>query len=59
MARCVAPGGVLVYAVCSPEPEEGAQVAATLGWVEEARFENAPGLRGEDVFQAYRLRAPG
>ncbi|MFZ5480293.1 MAG: RsmB/NOP family class I SAM-dependent RNA methyltransferase [Myxococcota bacterium] len=57
-ARCVAPGGVLVYAVCSPEPEEGADVAATLGWPEEARFVNAPALAGEDCFQAFRLRRP-
>jgi 16S rRNA (cytosine967-C5)-methyltransferase len=57
-ARCVAPGGVLVYAVCSPEPEEGEQVARTLGWSEEARFCNAPALAGEDGFQAFRLRAP-
>ncbi len=28
-ARCVRPGGVLVYAVCSPEPEEGSEVIRT------------------------------
>jgi 16S rRNA (cytosine967-C5)-methyltransferase len=58
-ARAVRPGGALVYAVCSPEPEEGADVAATLGWPIEARFENAPATSGADVFQGYRLRAPG
>lgn len=57
-ARCVAPGGALLYAVCSPEPEEGVEVAATLGWVEEDRYTNAPALGGEDVFWAVRLRAP-
>ena len=27
VAPCVKPGGQLVYAVCSPEPEEGQEVA--------------------------------
>jgi 16S rRNA (cytosine967-C5)-methyltransferase len=58
-ATCVRPGGALVYAVCSPEPEEGEEIAATLGWREEARLCNAPARDGEDVFQAFRLRAPG
>jgi 16S rRNA (cytosine967-C5)-methyltransferase len=58
-AGCVRPGGVLVYAVCSPEPEEGEEVAASLGWREEARLCNAPARDGADVFQAFRLRAPG
>lgn len=58
-AKCVAPGGVLVYAVCSPEPEEGPAVAATLGWPIEAVFDNAPALGGEDVFWGCRMRAPG
>ncbi len=58
-AACVRPGGALIYAVCSPEPEEGEEIAATLGWREEARLCNAPALDGADVFQAFRLRAPG
>ncbi len=57
-AKSVLPGGVLVYAVCSPEPEEGEAVAASLGWPSEARFCNAPALDGGDVFQAFRLRRP-
>ncbi len=57
-SACVTPGGALVYAVCSPEPEEGEDVARALGWAIEARFCNAPALDGGDVFQAYRLRAP-
>ena len=57
-AACVAPGGVLVYAVCSPEPEEGAAIAARLGWSIEATFDNAPALQGEDVFWGCRMRAP-
>jgi 16S rRNA (cytosine967-C5)-methyltransferase len=57
-SACVIPGGALVYAVCSPEPEEGEDVARALGWAIDARFCNAPALDGGDVFQAYRLRAP-
>lgn len=57
-AACVEPGGCLVYAVCSPEPEEGPQVVATLGWPEEARFSNAPCVDGGDAFFAVRLRNP-
>lgn len=57
-AMCVAPGGCLVYAVCSPEPEEGPEVAATLGWPIEARFENAPCTDGADAFFAVRMRRP-
>ncbi len=56
---CVAPGGSLVYAVCSPEPEEGERVAAMLKWEEEARFSNAPALDGQDVFWGCRMRRPG
>ncbi|MES2637831.1 MAG: transcription antitermination factor NusB [Myxococcota bacterium] len=58
-ARCVAPGGALVYAVCSPEPEEGEDIAKKLGWRAELVFDNAPGLIGEDVFWGVRMRAPG
>lgn len=57
-AACVEPGGCIVYAVCSPEPEEGEAVAASLGWIEEARFANAPCVQGEDAFFAVRLRRP-
>ncbi|MFN7147128.1 MAG: RsmB/NOP family class I SAM-dependent RNA methyltransferase, partial [Myxococcota bacterium] len=57
-ARCVAPGGVLVYAVCSPEPEEGPEIARRLGWPIEEVFDNAPALGGEDVFWGCRMRAP-
>jgi 16S rRNA (cytosine967-C5)-methyltransferase len=43
---CVADGGVLVYAVCSPEPEEGIAVAvahaAASGWRIEEVFDNGP-----------------
>jgi len=55
-AAAVEPGGVLVYAVCSPEPEEGAEIAAGLGWPVEASFDNAPGLDGQDVFWGVRMR---
>ena len=57
-AACVAPGGALVYAVCSPEPEEGPEVVASLGWPVEAVFSNAP-TGGEDAFWACRMRCPG
>lgn len=57
-AQVVRPGGVLVYAVCSPEPEEGAEVVRRLGWPIEASFDNAPGLEGQDVFWAVRMRRP-
>lgn len=57
-AKCVAPGGALVYAVCSPEPEEGPEVAATLGWPVEAVYTNAGNATGSDVFWGCRLRAP-
>ncbi|MDP2311488.1 MAG: transcription antitermination factor NusB [Pseudomonadota bacterium] len=57
-ARCVAPGGAIVYAVCSPEPEEGVDIAKKLGWRIEATFDNAPALGGEDVFWGCRMRRP-
>lgn len=57
--RCVRSGGALVYAVCSPEPEEGRQVATRAGWRIEAEFNNALDPEGGDLFYAARLRAPG
>ncbi|MBW1880128.1 MAG: MFS transporter [Deltaproteobacteria bacterium] len=64
-AAHVAPGGQLVYAVCSPEPEEGPQVVT---WFLENHPEfaldrtlsTAPPRGDEDAFQAARLvrRAP-
>jgi 16S rRNA (cytosine967-C5)-methyltransferase len=58
-ANCVEPGGALVYAVCSPEPDEGVRVAERLGWSVEQVFDNAPAVGGEDVFWGCRMRAPG
>jgi 16S rRNA (cytosine967-C5)-methyltransferase len=57
----VRPGGVLVYVVCSPEPEEGPQVvdalcAAHPGLVVEATRCTAPPEGGEDAFFGARLR---
>ncbi len=57
-ARCVAPGGCIVYAVCSPEPDEGPAVAASLGWPIEAVFDNAANADGSDVFYGCRMRRP-
>jgi 16S rRNA (cytosine967-C5)-methyltransferase len=59
-AAHVAPGGQLVYAVCSPEPEEGPQVVT---WFLETHPEfaldrtlsTAPPQGDEDAFQASRL----
>jgi 16S rRNA (cytosine967-C5)-methyltransferase len=57
----VRPGGVLVYVVCSPEPEEGAEV---VDWfvkhhpeftVEETRY-TAPPTADEDAFYGVRMR---
>jgi 16S rRNA (cytosine967-C5)-methyltransferase len=56
----VRPGGVLVYAVCSGEPEEGERVVE--GFLSHAadfevddRFCSAPPVGDEDAFQAIRL----
>lgn len=55
-ATHVAEGGRLVYAVCSPEPEEGEQVAASLvGWKVAARQLRLPPSGDEDAFQAFVL----
>lgn len=62
-AAHVAPGGALVYVVCSPEPEEGPDLVAGFladhpGWVQEATRHTAPPEGGEDAFWGARLRAP-
>lgn len=59
-ATQVAPGGVLVYAVCSPEPEEGAEVVSWFverhhGFVLEEELRTAPPAGDEDAFYAARL----
>jgi 16S rRNA (cytosine967-C5)-methyltransferase len=63
-AQHVAPGGALVYAVCSPEPEEGEQVvdrfvAAHPAFEREATLSTAPPRDGEDAHFAARLRRNG
>jgi len=60
-AERVKPGGRLVYAVCSAEPEEGAEVVQafledTAGFTLEAALELAPPSGDEDAFYAARLR---
>lgn len=56
-AQHVAPGGVLVYAVCSPLPEEGLAVAESLsGFTIERHWSTAPPSDDEDAFQAVVLR---
>lgn len=55
-AEAVLPGGCIVYAVCSQEPEEGPQVAASLGWPVEEVYANEGNLAGADVFWACRMR---
>jgi 16S rRNA (cytosine967-C5)-methyltransferase len=61
-ASChVGHGGALVYAVCSPEPEEGdgviaAFLAAHPDFVEEERLVTVPPEQGEDAHFAVRLR---
>ena len=52
----VAPGGALVYAVCSPMEEEGAPVVAGLeGWRVRDRLATFPPAGDEDAFQAFVL----
>lgn len=59
-AAHVRPGGVLVYAVCSPEPEEGIRVVEALqGWSIERSLRFAPPTGDEDAFQAFLLRKAG
>jgi 16S rRNA (cytosine967-C5)-methyltransferase len=57
-------GGALVYAVCSPEPDEGSQIIkAFLGVHPEFRLEatltTSPPELDEDAHQAFRLRKEG
>lgn len=56
-AEHVAPDGLLMYSVCSTEPEEGPGVAASLaGWDIVHRWQNVPPEPGADGFQAFGLR---
>ncbi len=60
-ATHVRPGGALVYAVCSPEPEEGEGVVRGFlhehpGFSQEDELLTAPPSVGEDAFFAVRLR---
>ena len=53
----VAPGGALVYAVCSPMPEEGRGVVDSLaGWRVERTWTSFPPAGDEDAFQSFVLR---
>ncbi len=57
----VAPGGALVYSVCSPEPEEGVSIVESFlstgeGFVLEEVLQTAPPSRGEDAHYAARMR---
>ncbi len=59
-AQQLRPGGVLVYAVCSAEPEEGEQVVERFvdchpHFVRDASFCSAPPQSDEDAFWAARL----
>lgn len=57
-AQHVKPGGHLVYAVCSTEPEEGEQVAEGLeGWTVQSAWASVPPTGDEDGFQAFVLTA--
>jgi 16S rRNA (cytosine967-C5)-methyltransferase len=56
-ALAVKPGGALIYAVCSTEPEEGIAVAGSLkGWSIETSWSSVPPIADEDGFQAFILR---
>ena len=59
-AKTLRPGGRLVYAVCSPEPEEGSQVVEAFlsshpDFSLEAVLDCAPPSGGEDAFYAAKL----
>ncbi len=54
----VKPGGCLIYAVCSTEPEEGTDVIASLeGWNILQEWNSVPPSGDEDGFQAFLLKA--
>ena len=56
-ATHVAPGGALVYAVCSPMREEGEGVVTQLdGWTVERQWASVPPSGDEDAFQGFVLR---
>jgi 16S rRNA (cytosine967-C5)-methyltransferase len=64
VAHHVRPGGALIYAVCSPEPEEGEQVvdrflARHPVFDRESVLSTAPPVDGEDAHFAARLRRVG
>jgi 16S rRNA (cytosine967-C5)-methyltransferase len=64
VAHHVRPGGALIYAVCSPEPEEGEQVvdrflARHPGFDRDTVLTTAPPEQGEDAHFAARLRRAG
>jgi len=55
-ARHVKPGGTLVYAVCSPEKEEGREVVDSMsGWEVSGEWSSVPPHGDEDAFQAFVL----
>ncbi len=55
-AKRVRPGGLLVYAVCSTEPEEGRAVAESLaGWRVAHSWTRTPPTGDEDGFQCFGL----
>ncbi len=63
-AASVAPGGALVYAVCSPEPEEGRDVVANFlarhaDFEQEEERATAPPENGEDAHFGVRMRRHG
>ncbi|MEZ4319101.1 MAG: transcription antitermination factor NusB [Myxococcota bacterium] len=60
-AQSVKPGGVLVYAVCSPEPEEGSEVVSRFlerapEFLRELDWSSAPPSGEEDAHQAFVMR---
>ncbi len=56
-AEHVEPGGCLVYAVCTPAPEEGSQVVERLdGWSVVDKWCSVPPVGDEDAHQAFVLR---
>lgn len=63
VAAHVRPGGHLVYAVCSAEPEEGPGVVDAFlsrhgGWERVQTLCTAPPQDDEDAFQGFVLRSP-